>query len=217
MQNITPVVKYLIIINLVLFGVQQIAPFDVISNLGLFYFGFSEFRLYQILTNFFVHANLAHIAFNMISLYSIGMLLERVWGSKRFLNFYLMCGVGASLFHLAILAIQVYLKIGQFSVPIDQLDQVLSSISGVAVGASGAIFGIFTAIAMLFPNTEFFLMFIPVPIKAKYLWIGLVLIDVVLGITNFSGDNIGHFAHLGGVITGIILVKYYNKNRTTFY
>lgn len=217
MLNLTPVVKYLILVNLVLFGLQGLAPIDLISNLGLFYFGLSEFRLYQIFTNFFVHANIPHLAFNMISLYSIGMMLERVWGSKRFLNFYLICGVGASLFHLFVLGVQVYFTIGQLMVPIDQLESVLSTIAGVAVGASGAIFGLFTAIAMLFPNTEFYLMFIPVPIKAKHLWMGLVLIDLVLGITNFSGDNIGHFAHLGGVLTGIVLVKFYNKNRTSFY
>jgi membrane associated rhomboid family serine protease len=217
MPNFTPVVKYIILLNLVIFGLQQFALVDIISNLGLFYFGLSEFRLYQIFTNFFVHANIPHIAFNMISLYSIGMMLERVWGSKRFLNFYLICGIGASLFHLFVLGTQVYFKIGQFMIPLDQLDAVIDSIGGVAVGASGAIFGLFTAIAMLFPNTEFYLMFIPVPIKAKYLWIGLVLIDVVFGITNFSGDDIGHFAHLGGVLTGILLVKFYAKNRSSFY
>jgi rhomboid-like protein len=217
MMNITPIVKYIIIINLILFGIQQIAPFDLTSHLGLFYFGVADFKIYQILTNFFMHANLPHIAFNMISLYSIGVMLEGIWGSKRFLNFYLICGIGAGLFHLLVQGIQVYYRIGQFMVAPDQVETVFSTIAGVAVGASGAIFGLFTAIALLFPNTEFYLMFIPVPIKAKFLWMGLIAIDLILGLTNFSGDNIGHFAHLGGVITGAILVKVYNNNRTTFY
>lgn len=217
MYRITPVVKYLLIINFLVFGIQQLLPIPLTMIFGLYYFGLSEFQLYQYITNFFTHANFPHIAFNMISLYSVGMMLEQVWGSKRFLNFYLICGLGAGLFHTLVQAIFVYTTLEHFMIGSDDMSQVYQIIGGPAVGASGAIFGVFTAIALLFPNTEFMIMFIPVPIKAKYLLIGLVLLDFGLGVFNFTGDNIGHWAHLGGVITGYIMIKIYQKDKRRFY
>lgn len=224
MYNLTPTVKNLLIINLIMFGVNwaciSMGIKDLNHYLGLHYFGQEGFKLYQIVTNFFMHAGLAHIVFNMVALYSIGMLLERFWGSKRLLNFYLICGIGASMFHLLIQAIVVYKTYGHFMISNEEAEFIGFLFNGQAiqaVGASGAIFGLFTAVALLFPNTEFFIYFIPIPIKAKYLWTFLVIVDILLGMANFSGDNVAHFAHLGGVVTGYILVKYYNKSKTRFY
>ena len=187
------------------------------AELGLYYFGTPFFKPYQIFTHFFMHGGTMHIAFNMISLYSIGVLLERFWGSKRTLNFYLICGIGAGIFHMLIQGLTVYSTFGHFMLSAQEFEYAQHSIGSVAVGASGAVFGIFTAVALLFPNSEFFIFFIPFPIKAKYLLIGAVVISILLGTMNFSGDSIAHFAHLGGIITGFLLVKYYNRDKKRFY
>jgi membrane associated rhomboid family serine protease len=134
----------------------------------------------------------------MFALWMFGKVLENVWGAKRFLFFYLACGVGAAVAHLAV--------------------QYFTGGYSAAVGASGAVMGILVGFAYLFPNTELFIMFIPFPIKAKWAVIGYVVIDLFFGIGNFSGDNIAHFAHLGGAITGFILVLIWNKTgRKRFY
>lgn len=221
MQRLTPIVKSLLIINISIFiiGEYILKPYhiDLSSLFGLYYFGLTEFKWYQIVSNFFLHGSISHLMFNMISLYSIGTLLEKVWGSKRFFNFYMICGVGASLFHLLALAIPVYIKTHHLILASEDLLLVHQDVNIVAIGASGAIFGIFTAVARLFPNTEFYLLFIPFPVKAKYLWLGLVIIDIVFGFLNVQGDNLGHFAHIGGVITGLILVQFWQKDRTKFF
>jgi membrane associated rhomboid family serine protease len=211
MRSITPVVKNLIIINLILFGIGELRLFDMVGKLGLFYFGNSSFQPLQIFTSFFLHANLQHIIFNMFSLYSIGTILEQTWGGKRFLNFYLACGVGSSVFHLIVMAIIAYSNLGHFIIDATDFANGYEFFGGVSVGASGAILGVFTAIAILYPNLEFMLFLIPFPIKAKYLFIFFVIVDIYLGGMNYSWDNTGHFAHLGGVITGYILTKM-NKN-----
>jgi membrane associated rhomboid family serine protease len=146
----------------------------------------------------FSHGSIGHIFFNMFALFMFGKTLENVWGPKRFLNFYLLSGIGAAVVHLAV---QYYM--GGYA---------------PAVGASGAVMGVLVAFAYLFPNTELFILFIPFPIKAKWAVIGYVLIDLFGGIANVSGDNIAHFAHLGGALTGFILVLIWNKgNSRGFY
>jgi membrane associated rhomboid family serine protease len=220
MYNITPAVKNIIIINVLMFGATVIcrnsAIIDLNYYLGLHYFGSPAFKLYQIFTNFFMHANFQHIAFNMFSLFSIGMILEQAWGSKQFLNYYLICGLGASIFHLLILAYSAHSTLGHLSISPDDIAMGFENFGGLAVGASGALLGVFTAVAILYPNIEFMLMFIPIPIKAKYLFIFFVILDIFLGGMNFSWDNIGHFAHLGGVLTGIIMIKYFYKIKINF-
>jgi len=185
---------------------------NLTSIIGLWPIGSEEFRPWQIITHMFAHAAYGmdifgqpsggiifyHILFNMFALWMFGRILENVWGSKRFTIFYLICGLGAAAAHLAM---QYYMG-----------DQ------NLAVGASGAVFGILVAFAMTFPNTELYIMFIPVPIKAKWAVLGLVAIDLFGGVSKFSGDNIAHFAHLGGALTGFILLKIWNKNnRRTLY
>lgn len=224
MNNITPTVKNLMIINVIMFMANYLMPylfpgagFNLTEKLALYYISHPNFQPYQFFTHFFMHASVAHIAFNMISLFSIGSLLERFWGSKRVLNFYLICGLGAGLFYMLIQAWMVYSELGHFMPTVEELTLVEQIVYSPAVGASGAVFGVFAAVAMLFPNSEFFIFFIPFPIKAKYLLIGAVIISIVLGVASFQGDNVAHFAHLGGIITGYILTKYFNKDKRRFY
>lgn len=199
-DNFPPVVKNLIIINVLVFLAQSLldTKFALTARFALWPINSSLFQPYQLVTHMFTHGSMGHIFFNMFALWMFGKTLENVWGPKRFLSFYLICGIGAAIAHLAV--------------------QNLMGGAGPAVGASGAVMGILVAFGYLFPNTELFILFIPFPIKAKWAVIGYVVIDLFGGIANFSGDNIAHFAHLGGALTGFILVLLWNKNnRRRFY
>jgi membrane associated rhomboid family serine protease len=180
-----------------------------------------KFQPYQIVTHMFAHAPppmFFHIIFNMFMLWMFGRVLENVWNAKRFLFFYLACGLGAAALHLGI----QYFRCEQLlnAIEDNNLATVKSNLGAIspALGASGAIMGVMVAFAYLFPNTELMIMPIPIPIKAKWLVAAYVLIDLFLGIGNVSGDKVAHFAHLGGAITGFIIVWYWNKtNRRTLY
>lgn len=196
-DRMPPVVKILIIINVAVF----IAQLALDPRIGLTYYlalhalsapGFSS---YQMLTHMFTHGGIGHILFNMFGLWMFGRALENIWGGKRFIAFYMMCGVGAAVLHLLV--------------------QHFTGGDSLAVGASGAVMGIFAAFAMLFPNTELYLMLIPIPIKAKWAMLGLMAFDIFGGIA--GQDNIAHFAHIGGALTGIIMVWIWNQNRSRFY
>lgn len=225
----TPVIKNIIIINVIMYVITFIlANFysvDLSDILGLHYFASKEFMPWQVITHFFMHASVSHIFFNMFSLFSLGIILEKLWGGKRFLLFYMLCGLGAAFVHQLAQAVQVYQACQSFYFDITSLSPLqmakLSSVGGVAVGASGAIFGVFAAFALLFPNQELYIFFIPVPIKAKYVIGFLVLLDVYMGFTGSSlfgfGNNIAHFAHIGGAITGFIIVQLWKRDRTTFW
>jgi rhomboid-like protein len=198
-ETFPPIVKNLIIINVLVFVAQLIFR-NLTYYIGLWPVGYPFFRPYQVVTHMFSHSptTLGHIFFNMFSLWLFGRVLESVWGGKRFLFFYLASGLGAAAFHLLI--------------------QYLTGSGSLTVGASGAIMGVIVAFAYLFPNTELYLLFIPFPIKAKWLAIAYVAIDLFSGIANAEGDNVAHFAHLGGAITGFILVLIWNKSdRQRFY
>jgi membrane associated rhomboid family serine protease len=236
-NNFPPIVKNLIIINVLVWIAQQMfdPKYDLTSKIALYpimpgalrqivlhspgfenYYGFHPF---QIATHMFAHGPIFHILFNMFALWMFGRILENVWGPKRFLLFYLVCGVGAAACHLLI----QYFRCEELLhiIQADQNDPRISGLLGAlatAVGASGAIMGLLVAFAYLFPNTELYIMFIPVPIKAKWAVMGMAAIDLFGGVASFSGDNIAHFAHLGGAITGFILVLIWNRtNRRTFY
>jgi len=199
-ETFPPIVKNLIIINVLVFLTQMMfdRQYLITPRIGLWPIGYPYFKPYQIVTHMFTHGSITHIFFNMFSLWLFGRVLENVWGGKRFLFFYLVSGLGAAAFHLLI--------------------QHLTGSGSLTVGASGAIMGVIVAFAYLFPNTELFLLFIPFPIKAKWLAIAYVAIDLFSGIANAEGDNVAHFAHLGGAITGFILVLIWNKsNRQRFY
>jgi membrane associated rhomboid family serine protease len=232
-----PVTKNLIIINVVmLLGnmlLSQMFRVNLNGILGMYYFQSPLFAPWQIVTHMFMHGGLGHIFFNMYALWIFGKTLESVWGSKRFLIYYLATGLGAAFFHQLVNYIQFAPDIAAlkaaYSVDIinrpllneilqpgNQFFSIGKELIRPTVGASGAVYGVLLAFGMLFPNTPLFLMFIPIPIKAKWLVIGFGLLELYLGITN-SGGNIAHFAHLGGMIFGFFLIKYWSKYTRNFY
>lgn len=240
-MQITPTVKQLLIIN-VLFFVGTLAIGDsAYQYLALYFPENPNFQYWQPLTHMFMHGNFMHIAFNMFALYSFGSALEHFWGAKKFLFFYISCGLGAALINTAInyyyfqdglntLIANGFNKTEILQVltqgKIDTRWQELLSVSdfknfteayiGSVVGASGAIYGIIVAFAFMFPNAELALMFIPVPIKAKYFVPGLVLVDLYLGISGqsiFGGGGIAHFAHVGGAVFGFLIMWYWKKTQ----
>lgn len=202
-----PIIKNLIIINVLVWVAQAILDkeYNLTMKIALWPINTPVFEPYQIVTHMFAHAPLSagsmgilHILFNMLVLYSFGRVLENVWGSKRFLFFYLACGVGAAAIHL--------------------LMQYMLGTFAFALGASGAIMGVFVAFAYLFPNTELIILPIPIPIKAKWLVLIYIAFDLFGGFGRISNDNIAHFAHLGGALTGFLIVFFWNKtNRRTLY
>lgn len=216
--NLTPVVKNLLIINLICF-IPYVVLSDynyqnlVVNNLGVFYFNSPHFRVWQILTYMFIHGGWTHILFNMFALFSFGPILEYAIGPKRFFNLYFICGIGAALFQMLVQAYEVHALIGSFTLYNDMqiTDQTVGKLQAIygapIVGASGAIFGLLVGFGMLYPNLELMILFIPVPIKAKYIIPVYILLEVYLGFSQFAGDNVAHFAHLGGALLGFILIK----------
>ncbi len=206
-----------------MFVAQNMLPqFNITEWGALHYYQSSLFKPHQLITNMFLHGGFAHILFNMFGLWMFGSILERFWGSKKFLLFYLICGIGASIF----IQLTVPYSAGQFAknpeivasgLPINEIIQAYKQ-EYSCIGASGAIMGIMAAFAYLFPNTQMYVMFIPVAVKAKYVIPFYILYDLFGGLNPSAGDNIGHFAHLGGALIGFLLVLYWNKtNRQTFY
>lgn len=199
-----PIIKNLIILN-VLAWVAQLTldnQYEITLNGALWPIDSDFFKPYQIFTHMFLHSPsmemFFHILFNMFALFMFGRVLENVWGPKRFLFFYLACGVGAAAAHLAM---QYFM--GGFA---------------PAVGASGAVMGVLVAFAYLFPNTELMIIPIPIPVKAKWAILGYVLLDLFGGFSNIPGDKVAHFAHLGGALMGFLIVFIWNKtNRRTLY
>jgi membrane associated rhomboid family serine protease len=237
MSNTPPVVKNLIIINVVmllgLFIFQRLFNVNLNALLGLFYFQSPMFKPWQIVTHMFMHGGIAHIFFNMWALWIFGKTLESVWGSKRFLIYYLATGLGAAFFHELVNYIQFAPEVNALKAAysVDRINMALLSdilqpghqfyslgrdLIRPTVGASGAVYGVLLAFGMLFPNTPLFIIPIPFPIKAKWLVIGFGALELYLGITQ-TGGNIAHFAHLGGMIFGFILIKYWNKYTRNFY
>jgi len=196
MKNFPPVVKNLLIINCLFFVAQIILPasalkFPLEAWMALYYAGSPYFRIWQLVTYMFAHASFDHLFFNMFALWMFGRILENVWGSKRFLIYYMVCGIGAGLTQELL-----------------QLVGVIPQIQSV-IGASGAVYGLLLAFAMLFPNMPMYIIPIPVPIKAKWMVIGYTVIELIEGI--FSFGNVAHFAHLGGMIFGLLLILYWRK------
>ena len=174
----------------------------LIKYLALFPFNSGLFNPVQLVTHMFMHWTIMHIFFNMFGLFLFGRVLESVIGSKKFFILYILSGLGAA-----------FLQLGVFSLRYDPATSVLAPM----MGASGAIFGILAAFAVMFPNVELMLIFLPIPIKAKYFIPIYAAIELFMGIGNFSGDNIAHFAHLGGAIVGFILIKIWKNNQFKMY
>jgi membrane associated rhomboid family serine protease len=237
-KNMTPVVKNLLILN-VLFFVAEFAIPNIMDQMALYPIGTENFRPWQLATHFFMHSKQSffHIIFNMFALVMFGTHLERVWGAQRFLVYYFATALGAALLH----SLVVYLRIKGIEASMDPdlvnyvmnngselwsqqknfsdpLMGQLNAMSNVPVlGASGAIFGVLVAFGYLFPNTELMLLFPPIPVKAKFLIIGYIGLELYLGFANNPHDNVAHFAHLGGALIGIILVILWQKDKTKFY
>ncbi len=222
MNNLTPVVKNLILLNILVFVACLIYGDDLTNLLAMHYPANPEFKPWQIITHMFTHGGIFHILFNMYALYSFGAILEndRVLGSKRFAFLYLFSGLGAIAFHLAIQAFVVWQQTGSIFLTYEQAtssNQLASIYFSGLVGASGAIYGLLAAFGYLFPNAPLMFMFVPVPIKAKYM-IPLVIIGFDIMFAQTGVGNIAHTAHIGGAIFGFLLVLFWNKtNKETFY
>ena len=233
-----PIIKNLIIINVLVYLAQVLlSQYNVTEKLVMWPLmpeqlhkllveanlldPSQRFQPYQVASHMFSHApppNLFHIVFNMLTLWMFGRVLENVWGGKRFLVFYLACGLGAAALHLGVQYFRCEQLLQAFND--NNLAAVQARLGAVApaLGASGAIMGVMAAFAYTFPNTELYIMLIPIPVKAKWVVLAYVLIDLFGGFGNIQGDNIAHFAHLGGAITGFIIVLIWNKtNRRSLY
>jgi membrane associated rhomboid family serine protease len=233
------VVKNLLIINglffLAKFSMQSLG-INLDHILGMHYYKSPLFESYQIVSYLFMHGNFSHLFFNMFAIWMFGTAVENIWGPKRFLYFYLITGFGAAILHYAVVHIQVMqleamLSPEEISIVIrDGADAFLQRKNFIdpdlaqlnllyntpIVGASGALFGILLAFGMMFPNTELFLLFIPFPIKAKYFVAGYGIMELISGLQNSPGDNVAHFAHLGGMLFGYILIKFWQKSDRSF-
>jgi len=218
----TDVVKYLLIINVLFFAAtsllteplaQYLEGFWGLSDfLGVHYWDSPKFRPFQIVTHMFTHGGLMHIIFNMFGLVMFGSALEKVWGSKRFLFFYLFCGLGAVALQMAFYSYEVYSVAETFTPAISLINQVEKlqvNYLVPMVGASGAIYGVFLAFGLMYPNVNLYLIFLPIPIKAKYMVLLMFGLDLFLGIQQYSWDSFAHFAHLGGMISGFLLIQYW--------
>jgi membrane associated rhomboid family serine protease len=221
-QRIPPVIKNLIIVN-VLFWVAELTfkePF--IDTLSLHFYKSPKFGLWQLITNVFMHdpVRIGHVLMNMLFLWLFGSELEEIWGSKRFLLFYLLCGIGASIMQLGALSIEFNILLNRANNQVISEQQFVKRgseiVHGIVLGASGAVNGVMAAFAYLFPNRPYPLFFFPV--KVKYVVLVYFLIDLFSGINPQYSGGVAHFAHVGGAIIGLILVITMNKNnRRTFY
>lgn len=240
MGRITETVKHLIILN-ALFFLATFAVGEVVQNQMALYFPKSEnFAIWQFVTHMFMHGSFMHILFNMYGLFAFGSPLEAMWGRNKFLFFYFSAGIGAGLIYTGVnyfqfqqvyqdlinlgltnVDIQAILETGKYNSEItnyisaEKLNNFYSIFHVPAVGASGALYGILVAFAMLFPNAEMMLIFVPYPIKAKYFIPVIVGLDLFSGVTGFSifGGGIAHFAHVGGAVIGFFIMWYWKKNQ----
>jgi membrane associated rhomboid family serine protease len=226
-QMIPPVIKNLIIINVLVFLAQQtlgpVIERNIINLFALHDIRSVYFRPHQLITYMFLHGGWDHIFFNMLALWMFGAILENYWGAKRFLIFYVVSGIGAAALNMAVIYHEltpVFDQVHLFYTG-DDLKEFLYSDefrgNSVTLGASGAVFGCLAAFGYLFPNTLIYLYFF-VPIKAKWMVLGYAAIELFSGINASAGDNVAHWAHLGGGLVGLILVVYWNRNnRRNFY
>ena len=243
-EILPPVIKNLIIINGLMFLAQntiKTTPFGSFEDLFALHTWQSElFKPWQFVTHMFMHGDFSHILFNMFALWMFGSILENIWGQKRFLVFYFVCGLGAALSHMIALHFENASMIQHFNAIQDMPDAayfidkywngdpVTPSMENArdllnirlntpTVGASGAVFGCLAAFGYLFPNTYLYLYFF-VPVKAKWFVIGYIALELFSTFRNSAGDNVAHLAHLGGALFGFLLVYTWNKrNRKTFY
>ena len=238
-MNRTPaIITQLLVINLIFFVGSQFSYSISRDIFSLFYFENDKFLYSQLVTHMFMHGNIMHLAFNMFALWMFGSTLVSIWGKNKFLFFYFSCGIGAAILqnysnYVNINSFMNILSDASFSqqqivsilktatYPTYMLDfvsesEILSAYSDFntpMIGASGAIYGIVVAFSFMFPNTKLMLLFPPVPVKAKYLVPGLIVVDLFFGLTSASIGSIAHFAHIGGAITGLLMMLYWKKSQ----
>ena len=209
------VVKNLLIINGILFLADIVLVrfgINLSDILGLHFFKASGFYPFQLLTYMFMHGNFTHLFFNMFALWMFGNTLENIWGSKRFLMYYILCGLGAGLIQEGVQYLEYITRLSQYQsvnvggtiIPMSQYLNLMTT-----VGASGAIYGLLLAFGMMFPNSMIYLYF-AIPIKAKWFVIGYAVIELLSGVFS-SGDQVAHFAHLGGMLVGLIIILIWRK------
>lgn len=220
----TPVVKNLLIINIIFFIATYAlgtVGIDLVQWLSAFYPDSPFFRLWQIITYMFMHGGFFHIFSNMLGLVMIGPLLEYTLGPKRFLIYYFITGIGALLLQFAVQAIEVHQVTGAFAIDvtnfhaanINDLHKLQEIYLAPVLGASGAIFGLLVAVFLLYPDIEVYIYFIPIPVKIKYIVPVYVLFELYSGFRPTAGDSVAHFAHLGGALIGFIVIKLWGIRR----
>ena len=238
MRGISDLVKHLVIINVIFFFSTFIFGNIIYDWLALHYFENEKLEYWQLLSHMFMHGNINHILFNMFGLWMFGSPLEKMWGKNKFLFFYISAGLGAAALQMIMYYVQfssISDQIIQLGYGTDSLDKLLNeglydprilevinesdlinlikNYNSSMVGASGAIYGILVAFALIFPNSELFILFLPFPIKAKFLVPILILGDIFFGFSSYSVGPIAHFAHIGGALTGFLIMWYWKKNQ----
>ena len=238
--GLPPVVKNIILINVLMllasYAANSVFGIELNSILGLYFPKSEHFMPLQIITHMFMHGSFWHLFFNMYALYIFGQVLENVWGPKRFFIYYMICGLGAAFVHESVILFQYNKLIDvispeQLQLVLDEgtayfsqgkvfTDETMKSLQMLlnvpTVGASGAVFGILLAFGVLFPNTQLMLLIPPIPIKAKYLVLIYGALELYLAVTQ-PGSNIAHAAHLGGMLFGYMLIRYWRKTTNTLY
>ena len=215
MNKLPPITKNLLIINVLCWmGTMALSKYgiDLHKLLGLHFFLAPSFRIWQLITYMFLHEGFQHIFFNMFAVWMFGRIMEIQWGSKKFLLFYLICGIGAGLTQELCQLVQYEITLAGFSGDITPglIQKLRMYMNGfLTVGASGAVYGILLGYGMTFPDNQLFIIPIPFPIKAKWLVVGYVVLELWLGLRNSAGDNVAHFAHLGGMLAGFLMLLYW--------
>ena len=222
MFNTPPVTKNLLIINLLAFIATLVYP-ALTDICGLHFFMAADFNVLQLFTYMFLHASWTHILFNMLGLWMFGRVIESVWGPRKFLFYYISCGVGAGLMQEIAQLIQFYplltsdtpmLVVDGMMLPYGQLPEYLNLFT--TVGASGAIYAVLLAFGMIFPNERIFIFPLPVPIKAKWFVVFYAAIELYSAVGS-SADGVAHMAHLGGMLFGFLMIRYWNRHPGTGY
>ena len=218
MQTIPTITKQLLIINCIAFLASLLVP-SITAWCGLHYWQASQFHIYQFVTYMFMHGGFTHLFFNMFALWMFGPVMERTWGSQRFLVYYLICGIGAGLMQEIAQFGSIFIDLSSQGATIGQILKIDSIMPGASemlngwttVGASGSIYGILLAFGMTYPEERMFIIPIPFPIKAKWFVIGYAAIELGLALSN-SGDGVAHVAHLGGMLFGFFLIRHWRKS-----
>lgn len=219
MSNTPVAVKNIIIVNIVMLVVTMLNRPLMYEKFALWFPASPFFEWWQPVTHMFMHSGFFHLFFNMYALYVFGSVLERVWGPKKFLLFYFVTGLGAALVHTGVQWIEYQSALDMLQSALQPAESYIMAVRNIifvpTVGASGAVYGVLLGFAMLYPDTILRLWFPPIALKAKWLVIIFGAIEIVLGITS-TGAGIAHFAHLGGLIFGFILLMYWKKTRNLY-